>query len=90
LAKQANLAEHILNTLRNSVQGTTEFGQTYWMGFRDREAALDDILTHNLEFSRTHATISEKNMYANYGLIYEMLKNKFSEPHRLQTFISYQ
>jgi uncharacterized protein with ParB-like and HNH nuclease domain len=89
LAKQANLAEHILNTLRNSVQGTTEFGQTYWMGFRDREAALDDILTHNLEFSRTHATISEKNMYANYGLIYEMLKNKFSEPHRLQTFISY-
>src|SRR4030067_1005797 len=83
------LAEHIIGSLKNSIVGNTEFGKTYWMGFKDREKALDDILTNNLEFKHSPTNISEQNIYANYKIIYETLDKKFETPHKLQTFISY-
>lgn len=89
LAKSFALPGHIMDTLRGSVQGTTEFGPTYWMGFKDRKEALDDLLKNHLVFSRTPSNISEKNIYANYKLIFEMLRDKYTTAHKLLTFISY-
>jgi hypothetical protein len=59
------------------------------MGFKDRESALDDLLKHNLSFSREPATATERNIYANYTLIVELLTAKFTTRHKLETFISY-
>lgn len=89
LAKNCGLDTFITDTLRGSIQGTTVFGPTYWIGFKDRKAALDDLLNNHLDFSHTPNNISEKNIYANYKLIFEMLQNKYTTKHKLQTFISY-
>ena len=89
LSIKHSLADHIKDSLKNSIVGNTEFGKTYWVGFKDRRSALDDILTNNLEFTNTPANISERNIYTNYKTIYETLDGKFGTPHRLQTFISY-
>ena len=69
--------------------GTTEFGKTFWMGFKDRKPALDDLLINNLEFKHKPRNISERNIYANYQIIFDTLNGKFITPHKLQTFISY-
>jgi uncharacterized protein with ParB-like and HNH nuclease domain len=89
IAKQMNLPEHVLDTLKGSIQGTTEFGPSYWMGFKDRKDALHDVLTNNTAFSRKPTNSSESNIYANYELIYSELLAKFTTSHKLQTFISY-
>ena len=89
LAKSFDLPVHITDTLRSSIRGTTDFGPTYWMGFKDREAAIDDLLNNNFDYSHEPSNVSEKNIYANYKLIFEMLQDKYTTGHKLQTFISY-
>lgn len=84
-----DLAEYISDSLKNSVLGNTEFGKTYWMGFKDRCIALDDILTNNLDFKSEPRNVSEANIYKNYKLIFDKLETKFQTAHKLQTFISY-
>ncbi|MCK9363145.1 MAG: DUF262 domain-containing protein [Syntrophales bacterium] len=59
------------------------------MGFKDRKTALDDLLLNNLEFTHTATNISERNIYANYKIIFQTLEEKFPTPHKLQRFISY-
>jgi len=84
-----NLADHVSGSLLTSIVGNTEFGKTYWMGFKDRKSALNDLLLNNLDFQHKATNISERNIYANYILIFQTLKDKFSTPHKLQTFIAY-
>lgn len=89
LAIELKLPKYIIDTLKNSVQGNNEFGTTYWMGFNDRENALDDILINSTNFQSTPKNISEENIYKNYAVILKRLSNKFTTAHKLQTFISY-
>lgn len=89
LSIKQKLADHLSDSLKNSIVGNTEFGKTYWMGFKDRKTALDDLLSNNLEFKHTPTNISERNIYANYKIIFKTLEEKFQAPHKLQTFISY-
>ncbi|MFK5914138.1 MAG: DUF262 domain-containing protein [Woeseiaceae bacterium] len=89
LAKEHNLAQHIIDTLRGSILGNTEFGKTYWMGFKDREQALDDLVVNNLVPKEKPRNTSEVNIYANYTLLFTLLKSKLATSHKLQTFISY-
>jgi len=89
LAIKLELKQHIIDTLSNSILGNTEFGKTYWMGFKDRDQALDDLLVNNLDFQKTPRNTSEVNIYENYILLFNILEKKFSEAHKLQTFISY-
>jgi len=89
LSQKHALADHIKDSLKNSVVGNTEFGKTYWMGFKDRKAALDDILTNNMSFKWEPGNISERNIYSNYVSIYNQLDHKFTTAHKLQTFIAY-
>ncbi|MEX0778102.1 MAG: DUF262 domain-containing protein [Balneolales bacterium] len=89
LSLENTLPDHVVNSLKSSIVGSTDFGKTYWLGFKDREKALDDLLTNNLDFKHVPDNISERNIYKNYELIYQTLKNKFTTDHKLQLFISY-
>lgn len=91
LAINLKLEQHLIDSLKNSIVGVTEFGKTFWMGFKDRKVALEDILDNNTEFKKKDSSsiISERNIYKNYLVIYNSLVNKFKTPHKLQTFISY-
>ena len=89
LANRLGLPIHIQDSLKNSIVGNTEFGKTYWMGFKDRELALDDLMLNGIVYKRKATTISETNIYANYKVISSQLEEKFTTPHRLQMFISY-
>lgn len=89
LAKKFGLQSHIQDSLKNSIVGNTEFGKTYWMGFKDRKSALDDLMSNGINCKRVPTSISETNIYANYKVINSQLEEKFTTPHRLQMFISY-
>jgi uncharacterized protein with ParB-like and HNH nuclease domain len=85
------LQQHLIDSLKNSIVGNTEFGKTFWMGFKDREVALDDILQNNEDYKNQGASnnVSERNIYKNYSIILDSLDTKFKTSHKLQTFISY-
>ena len=91
LAIKRELEQHIIDALKNSIVGVTEFGKTFWVGFKDRKIALEDILDNNSEFtaSNDENTVSERNIYKNYLVILNSLDTKFITPHKLQTFITY-
>lgn len=89
LSVKHKLPDNIVDSLKNSIVGNTEFGTTCWMGFKDRKAALEDLLTNNLEWKHDHTNISEKNIQENYRIIYNTLDNKFKTSHLLQRFIAY-
>jgi len=89
LAIKYSLDNHIIYALKNSILGNTEFGKSYWMGFKDRDYALDDLLENHLEFKKEPRNISEENIYKNYLIIFNELDKKFNTAHKLHTFISY-
>jgi uncharacterized protein with ParB-like and HNH nuclease domain len=89
LAEENNLENHVIDTLKYSILGNTEFGKTYWMGFKYRDRVLDDILVNNLSFKGKPSNISETNIYKNYLVVYNELKNNLDTSHKLLTFISY-
>jgi uncharacterized protein with ParB-like and HNH nuclease domain len=91
LAIKHQLEQHIIDALKNSIVGVTEFGKTFWMGFKDRKDALEDVLDNNTDFTKRKDDniISERNIYKNYLVILNSLDAKFATPHKLQTFISY-
>ena len=89
LASENKLEHNIVDTLKNSVFGSNEYGTTFWVGFRDRKEALNDILNNNLEYQRVGENISETNIYENYGIIYSFLEKKLTTVHKMKTFILY-
>ena len=91
LAIQHGLQQHIIDSLKNSIVGNTEFGKTFWMGFKDRQKAIDDVLQFNNGFKNCNDKngVSERNIYKNYTVILNSLESKFKTHHKLQTFISY-
>lgn len=89
LALEHGLEKHVIDTLRNNILGTTEYGRNYWMGFKNRDTILNDILENNLKFSAKATNISETNIYKNYPTVYNELKARLTTPHKLHTFISY-
>jgi len=89
LSINLKLPEHFIDSLKNSILGNTEFGKTFWMGFNDRNDALNDLLVNNLNYKNIPNGISEENIYTNYKLIFNSLENKFNTSHKLQTFITY-
>lgn len=89
LSLELKLEDHIVNSLKNSIVGTNEFGKTFWLGFKDRKDSLEDIFTNNINFTGKPKNISETNIYSNYKLIYGILKSKYITAHHLQTFIAY-
>lgn len=89
LAIEFKLKDFIIDTIKQSISGSNEFGTTYWMGFKDRKDTLDDIFINNLNYKLRPENISQKNIYGNYKIIYETLSSKLKTPHNLHTFITY-
>lgn len=89
LANEKDLEQHIIDTLKNSILGNTEFGKQFWMGFKERDKVLNDILENNLDFKLKSKNVSETNIYNNYVVIYNELTSRLTTGHKLQTFISY-
>jgi uncharacterized protein with ParB-like and HNH nuclease domain len=83
------LEDHVINSLKNSILGTNEFGKNFWLGFKDRKDALEDIFKNDINFEGEPKNLSETNIYSNYKTISTILKNKFQTGHHLQTFIAY-
>ena len=68
LAIKHKLEQYIIDSLKNSIVGVTEFGKTFWVGFKDREVALEDVLENNTAYTKRKDDnlISERNIYKNY------------------------
>jgi len=89
LSLKHELADHLVDALKNSILGNTEFGKTFWMGFKDRHNALNDVLVNSIDFKHSPENVSERNIHKNYAVILEQLDTRLPTPHKLQTFISY-
>jgi uncharacterized protein with ParB-like and HNH nuclease domain len=89
LAMKFELKTFVTDKIKSLVMGSTEFGFNFWMGFGDRNVALEDIFYNNLDFQKESRNVSESNIYENYKVIYQMLDSKFKDAHRLHMFISY-
>jgi len=89
LSKFYELQSYVTDKVKNLIVGNTEYGFNFWMGFRDRKTALEDIFNNNLDYKKKAKNISEKNIYENYELLYKLLEQKFTNQHRLHMFISY-
>jgi len=89
LSTVSKLPTYVTDKVKNLIVGNTEYGFNFWMGFRDRKTALEDIFNNNLSFKNKSRNISEKNIYENYELLFTLLNNKFTDHHRLHMFISY-
>lgn len=89
LSIKYDLAKHITDTIRNLILGSTEYGETYWMGFKDRKRALSDLVDNNLDFKYKPRNTSEKNIYENYKFIYSELEQRLQTAHKVHTFFSY-
>ena len=89
LATKYELKSFVVDKIKSLIMGSTKFGFNFWMGFRDRNIALEDIFNHNLAFKKKPRNLSEKNIYGNYKVVFQMLDAKFDTAHRLHMFISY-
>jgi len=89
LSMKYNLQPFVTDKIKSLIVGNTEYGLIFWMGFHDRNIALEDIFYNNLEYKNSARNISEKNIYDNYKLLFSLLSEKFIDSHRLHMFISY-
>lgn len=89
LAIQFKINNSLIDTLKSSVYGAHDYGKTYWVGFGDRDMALEDLLKNNLQYKRKPGNISEKNIYENYKIIHKFLTQELTTLHKLNTFILY-
>lgn len=66
---------------------------TYWMGFDDREIALDTVMKKTVDelkdLELSDATISQKNIYSACPIIYKAIKSKLLSLHKYQMFVFY-
>lgn len=97
LATEYQLPENLINTLKNSIYNSTDFGVHYCMGVGDREKAIKNLFENNLanlKDKNNMTSLSEKNIYENYQVIVKFLKkeilnDKENAGHKLHFFILY-
>ena len=65
----------------------------YLMGFDDRTHALNELMEHDIEeinnIDINDATISQRNIYEAFPVIYSVLKNKLDNEHKYVMFVNY-
>jgi uncharacterized protein with ParB-like and HNH nuclease domain len=89
LANKYELKSFVVDKIKSLIMGSTEFGFNFWMGFKDRNIALEDIYNNSLAFKQKPRNVSEKNIYENYKVVFQMLNDQFDTAHRLHMFVSY-
>lgn len=88
LAKQYELPDFIIDSIKKSIYGPTNFGVSFCMGFDDRKEAIEKLfnnnlnnndlnnLLNNLQANNQFKSISEKNIYENYIVISDFLEKE--------------
>ena len=89
LANEKRLSSDIADTLKDLIKGNTTFGPKYWIGFKDRHNAIEDIFKNSLNFASEPKNSTETNIYDNYNTIYDYLEKIMKTNHILETFINY-
>lgn len=88
LAIKYGLPNFIINSIKKSIYGSTNFGVFFCMGFDDRKEAIETLfnkdlnnndlnnLLNNLQANNQFKSISEKNIYENYIVISDFLEKE--------------
>lgn len=75
LSKQYKLPENLVESLKKSIYGSTDFGTSYCMGVKDRRDSIENLYNNHLNNLKedNYNNISEKNIYKNYKVISTIL-----------------
>ena len=81
LAIKYGLPGFLINSIKNSIYGSTAFGVFYCMGFDDRKEAIENLFNNNLNNlpANQFKSISEKNIYKNYIVISDFLEKELMQ-----------
>ena len=94
IAEELGAPVGTINFIRQRICSNDPLGNyTYWMGFGDRQIALDNIMRNSVDdidgIDRTDATISQKNIYLAAPTVYYMLKKRLTTLHKFMLFQLY-
>lgn len=92
--KELGASEGTLSSIQQKICQYDMLGNyTYWMGFDDRELALDTVMRNSVdelkEIDTSDATISQKNIYEACPIIYNIIEKKIDSLHKFQLFLLY-
>lgn len=94
LGNELCVSQGVLDYIRQKICSNDSMGNyIYWMGFDDRKNALHVLMTHdideidNIEINDT--TISQRNIYEAFPVIYSALKNRINDIHKFKMFTNY-
>lgn len=75
LSQKYDLPENLIDSLKKSIYGSTDFGTSYCMGVKDRKESIENLFNNDLENFKEddYYNISEKNIYKNYKVISNIL-----------------
>lgn len=81
LAIKYGLPGFLINSIKNSIYGSTAFGVFYCMGFDDRKEAIENLFNNNLNNlpANQFKSISEENIYKNYIVISDFLEKELMQ-----------
>lgn len=81
LAIKYGLPGFLINSIKNSIYGSTAFGVFYCMGFDDRKEAIENLFNKDLNNlpANQFKSISEKNIYKNYIVISDFLEKELMQ-----------
>lgn len=77
LSKQYNLPDNLIDSLKKSIYGSTDFGTSYCMGVKERKESIENLYNNHLNNYKEdgYTNISEKNIYKNYKVISNILSD---------------
>lgn len=77
MSKIYNLPSNLIDSLKKSIYGSTDFGTSYCMGVKDRKNSIEHLFKNHLtEYKESdYETVSEKNIYKNYKGIANILND---------------
>ncbi len=89
LATQFGLDERA-ELIKKYIQGIGIEGKTFWMGWGNRKAVLQDLLENGMGTEELKDDdISITNLYSNYGIIDKALEPYLNTTHKFESFLLY-
>lgn len=93
LGEKLGIDKGAIDFLKSRVCGYSSSGEkVFWVGFEDRKQALENILEHGSNGEQQHQgkmNVSEKNIYAAFGVIHDYLHSTLTDKHKFKSFQLY-